>query len=289
MFDDKIKQMLSRYQLNTVQDHENALKEIIQEVALLGLWRSKFYEKAVFYGGSALRILYGLDRFSEDLDFSLIKPDPGFDIKKYLNAITTELESWGFEVSITSRKKESPIKSAFIKANTLIHLLKIKADLKTQKNATIKIKLEIDQNPAIGFTTQTNYYLNPVAFSIRTMSLSSLFGGKAHALLCRSKRNNIKGRDWYDLIWYVKAGIPCDLHYLENKMVQTGHLEAGQRLSEEMLHQLLCDKADQIDFNLAKKDVEPFLKSAIQREELTLWSNTFFTDYIIQKIKAPCT
>ncbi|WP_462267822.1 nucleotidyl transferase AbiEii/AbiGii toxin family protein [Desulfobacter sp.] len=287
MFDDKIKQMLSRYQLNTVQDHENALKEIIQEVALLGLWRSKFYEKAVFYGGSALRILYDLDRFSEDLDFSLIKPDPGFDIKKYLNAITTELESWGFEVSITSRKKESPIKSAFIKADTLIHLLKIKADLKTQKNATIKIKLEIDQNPAIGFTTQTKYYLNPVAFSIKTMSLSSLFGGKAHALLCRSKRNNIKGRDWYDLIWYVKAGTPCDLHYLENKMVQTGHLEAGQRLSEEMLHQLLCDKADQIDFNLAKKDVEPFLKSAIQREELTLWSNTFFTDYIIQKIKTP--
>lgn len=286
MFDQKINQMLSRYPLNTVQDHENALKEIIQELVLLGLWRSKFYEKAVFYGGSALRILYGLDRFSEDLDFSLIQPESGFEIKKYLNAVGTELEAWGFEVSITCKKSESPIESAFIKANTLIHLLKIKAGLKTQKNAMMKIKLEIDQDPATGFTTQTKYHLNPVAFSIKTMSLPSLFGGKAHALLCRSKRNNIKGRDWYDLTWYVKADIPCDLQYLENKMIQTGHLENGKTMSEEMLHQLLCDKAKQIDFHLVKKDVEPFLKSEIQKEELTLWSNAFFTDHIIKKIKA---
>ena len=106
MFDQKINQMLSRYQLNTVQDHENALKEIIQEVALLGLWRSKFYEKAVFYGGSALRILYGLDRFSEDLDFSLIQPEQNFNIEKHLSSIKTELESWGFEISAEKVKKK---------------------------------------------------------------------------------------------------------------------------------------------------------------------------------------
>ena len=288
MFDEKINQMLSRYELNTVQDHENALKEIIQEVALLGLWRSKFYEKAVFYGGSALRILYGLDRFSEDLDFSLIQPEQRFDIEKYLNSIATELESWGFKVSTYKPKKQTqgPIDSAFIKANTLIHLLKINTGLKTHRNAEMKIKLEIDQDPATGFTSEAKYHLNPMVFSIKTMSLPSLFGGKAHALLCRTERNNIKGRDWYDLIWFVKACVPCDLHYLQNKMIQTGHLEADQTLSEEMLHQLLRDKVDEIDFDLAKKDVEPFLKSAVQKEELTLWSNAFFTDYLIKKIEA---
>lgn len=287
MFDEKINQMLSRYELNTVQGHENALKEIIQEVALLGLWRSKFYEKAVFYGGSALRILYGLDRFSEDLDFSLIQPDRGFDIKKHLNSITTELESWGFEVSTEKPKKKAqgPIDSTFIKANTLIRLLKVNTELKTQKNKEMKIKLEFDQDPAIGFTSEVKYHLNPMAFSIKTMSLPSLFGGKAHALLCRTERNNIKGRDWYDLIWYVKAGVPCDLHYLENKMIQTGHLEVDQALSENMLHELLCEKADQIDFDIARKDVEPFLKDARQKEELSLWSREFFTDHLIKKVE----
>lgn len=287
MFDEKINQMLSGYELNTVQDHENALKEIIQEVALLGLWRSKFYEKAVFYGGSALRILYGLDRFSEDLDFSLIRPDQGFDIKKHLNSIATELESWGFEVSTEKLKKkvQGPIDSAFIKANTLIHLLKVNTGLKIQRNKVMKIKLEFDQDPAIGFTSEVKYHLNPMAFSIKTMSLPSLFGGKAHALLCRTERNNIKGRDWYDLIWYVKAGVPCDLHYLGNKMIQTGHLEADQTLSEDMFHELLCKKADKIDFDIARKDVEPFLKDARQKEELSLWSREFFTDYLIKEVE----
>ena len=287
MFDEKINQMLSSYELNTVQDHENALKEIIQEIALLGLWRSKFYERAVFYGGSALRIVYGLDRFSEDLDFSLIQPDHHFDIGRHLSSITSELESWGFEVSTEKKKKEKqgPIESTFIKANTLIHLLKINTGLTTQRNAVMKIKLEIDHDPATGFTSEVKYHLNPMAFSIKTMSLPSLFGGKAHALLCRTQRRNIKGRDWYDLLWYVKAGVPCDLNYLEKKMLQTGHLEAGQTLSKETLHELLRDKANQIDFDQAKQDVAPFLKKASQKDELNLWSKDFFTGYLISQVK----
>ena len=163
MFDKKIEQMLSRYELDTIHDHENALKEIIQEIALLGLWRSKFYEKAVFYGGSALRILHKLDRFSEDLDFSLIQPENTLNIKKYLGAVKSELELCGFEVSIEekNKKNESTIDSAFIKANTLIYLLKIDSNLKTRKNAVMKIKLEIDQEPAIGFTSDIKYHLHP--------------------------------------------------------------------------------------------------------------------------------
>ncbi len=286
MFDEKIEQMLKRYELNTIHDHENALKEIIQEVILLGLWRSKFYEKAVFYGGSALRILYKLDRFSEDLDFSLIAPEKDFDIKKYLGAVKSELELWDFEVSTEekNKKNESTIDSAFIKANTLIHLLKIDVNLKTHKNAVMKIKLEVDQDPAVGFTSELKYHLHPIPFTIKTMALPSLFAGKMHALLCRTRRTNIKGRDWYDLIWFVKNNIPCDLYYLKNKMAQTGHIDVSEALTKEKLIDFLSGKIKEIDFDLAKSDVEPFLKNLGQREELSLWSDAFFSDYLVQEI-----
>jgi len=286
MFDKKIEQMLSRYELDTIHDHENALKEIIQEIALLGLWRSKFYEKAVFYGGSALRILHKLERFSEDLDFSLIQPEKEFDIRKYLGAVKSELEFWGFEVSTEekNRKRKSTIDSAFIKANTLIHLLKIDSNLKTHKSAVMKIKLEIDQDPAIGFTSDLKYHLHPIPFTIKTMTLPSLFAGKMHALLCRTIRTNIKGRDWYDLIWFVKKNIPCDLYYLKNKMIQTGHINSSEVLTKDKLVELISKKIKEIDFVLAKSDVEPFLKNSGQRNELHLWSGTFFADYLIQEI-----
>ncbi len=278
--------MLNRYELNTVHDHENALKEIIQEIVLLGLWRSKFYEKAVFYGGSALRILHKLDRFSKDLDFSLIQPEKTFDIKKYLGAVKAELELWGFEVSAKeeNEKSKSTIDSAFIKANTLVHLLKIDSNLKTHKNAVMKIKFEIDQDPPIGFDSDLKYHLHPIPFTIKTMTLPSLFAGKMHALLCRTIRTNIKGRDWYDLIWFVKNNIPCDLHYLKNKMLQTGHIDLSEALTKEKLVELISKKSKEIDFSLAKNDVEPFLKNSRQKDELSLWSNDFFNGYLIHEI-----
>src|SRR5438309_3791037 len=112
--------MLDRYKCVTAQDYENALKEIIQEIALLGLWRAKFYEHAAFYGGSALRILYGLDRFSEDLDFTLLRPDKTFSLASYNQAIMDELRSFGFKVEVVTKTKKivSNIESAFIKADS---------------------------------------------------------------------------------------------------------------------------------------------------------------------------
>ncbi|MCK5784145.1 MAG: nucleotidyl transferase AbiEii/AbiGii toxin family protein [Desulfobacterales bacterium] len=286
MFDEKIEQMLSRYELHTVHDHENALKEIMQELVLLGLWRSKFYEKATFYGGSALRILHKLDRFSEDLDFSLIQPEKAFNIKKYLGAVKSELELWGFAVTTEEKDKKhkSTIDSAFIKANTLVHLLKIDSNLKTHKNAVMKIKLEIDIDPAMGFTSDVKYHLHPIPFTIKSMTLPSLLAGKIHALLCRTRKTNIKGRDWYDLVWFVKNNIPCDLHYLKNKMQQTGHIDFSETLTKEKLIELMSKKSKGIDFSLAKRDVEPFLKNAGQKDELSLWSDAFFNGYLIQKI-----
>ena len=89
---DTIKYMLDDYNCSSTAEYINALREIIQELALLGLWRSKFFEHAAFYGGTALRMLYGLNRYSEDLDFSLLTPNPGFSLEKYGNSLTKEMK-----------------------------------------------------------------------------------------------------------------------------------------------------------------------------------------------------
>ena len=196
------------------------------------------------------------------------------------------MELWGFEVSAKekNKKSKSTIDSAFIKANTLVHLLKIDSNLKTHKNAVLKIKFEIDQDPATGFDSDLKYHLHPIPFTIKTMTLPSLFAGKMHALLCRTIRTNIKGRDWYDLIWFVKNNIPCDLHYLKNKMLQTGHIDFSEAFTKEKLVEMISKKSKEINFSMAKKDVEPFLKNSRQKDELSLWSNDFFNGYLIHEI-----
>jgi hypothetical protein len=155
---------------------------------------------------------------------------------------------------------------------------------RAHKNAVMKIKLEIDQDPAIGFVSDIKYHLHPIPFTIKTMALPSLFADKMHALLCRTIRTNIKGRNWYDLIWFVKNNIPCDLLYLKNKMIQTGHIDLSEVLTKEKLVELISKKVKAIDFYLAKIDVEPFLKNSDQNDELSLWSEAFFNDYLIQEI-----
>ena len=161
-----------------------ALREILQEIALLGLWRSKFFEKAAFYGGTALRILYGIDRYSEDLDFSLLKPMPDFDISRYISALKREVRSFGFEVSVAVREKnaESTVQSAFLKADTLTHLLVIETaeDIARQipRGQVMKIRIEIDTDPPMGFDTENKFLLQPISFSVRTFVLPDLFAGK---------------------------------------------------------------------------------------------------------------
>ena len=271
--------MMRRYDCQTGRDYQNALREIIQEIALLGLWRSKFFEKAAFYGGSALRILYGQERFSEDLDFSLLQPDINFRLDTYGKAILTELESMGFNVSIEKKKKHinSAIKSAFIKANTLEHLIKIGFALKEQKRfhaqAMTKIKIEIDTDPPGRFHTEAKFLLQPFPFSVNTFSAPDLFAGKMHAVLCRIWGNRVKGRDWYDLLWFVSQKIPLNLKHLEARMRQTGHYNEIQGLTRERFLEYFLTKVETLDIDNAKKDILPFLHDPVQIE---VWSQKFF-------------
>lgn len=284
---DAIKIMLSRYNCKSTADYENALKEIIQEITLLGLWRSKYFEKAAFYGGSALRILYGLDRFSEDLDFSLLKKNKDFSLNDYLKAIEIELKSFGFSVTIEKKKKsvDSNIDSAFIKAGTLQNMIMIDTPkITTQKihpQKKMKIRLEVDVDPPLGFQVEAKYLFRPLPFSVNTYIQPDLFAGKLHAVLCRSWGNRIKGRDWYDLVWYVSRDISVHLKHLENRMKQTGNLKKGIYLTEKKLKEMLLEKVKTIDFDKAKKDVENLLKDT---SSLKLWSKEYFR-VVCQKIK----
>lgn len=282
-----IEKMLAKYDCHRVEDTVQALREIMQEIALLGLWRSKFFERAAFYGGTALRILYGLDRFSEDLDFSLLEPGPDFDLKTYSQALEKELASFGFDVRVEGRNKviETAVQSAFLKADTINQLLVIQAheDVVRQipSGQIIRIKVEVDTDPPGGFKTESKYLLQPIPFSVRSYTLPNLFAGKVHALLCRRWKNRVKGRDWYDLVWYCTHHPQLHLSHLEERMRQSGHYSREKKLSqvdfEGFVEQCIVD----VDIDQAKKEVLPFVR---QPEALDVWSKEFFMD-IVKRIE----
>ena len=280
-----VTRMLAKYEPKSVDDSVRALREIIQEVALLGLWRAKFFEHAAFYGGTALRILYGLDRFSEDLDFSLLTPSPDFNLGRYTASLEEELQAFGFNVRVEMVDKavESAVQSAFLKANTRNELLVIEAGEElTGQVATgqvLKVKIEVDTDPPPGFSTQTRYLLQPIPFAVRSYSLPDLFAGKMHAILFRKWKNRVKGRDWYDLVWYAANHPHLNLAHLEQRMRQTGHWSGDKNLSPVVFTDLLFETIDRLDVNQARKDVAPFVKD---QQLLALWSHDFFQDVASQ-------
>ncbi len=278
-----VARMLERYSPASAADTIRALREILQEIALLGLWRSKFFDKAAFYGGTALRILYGLDRFSEDLDFSLLRKSEGFDLSRYMDSLEKEVQSFGFEVSLTARKKNATtqIQSAFLKADTTKQLLVIQAAERfireISRGQVIKIKLEIDTDPPPGFGTENKYLLQPIPFPVRTFLLPDLFAGKMHAVLCRQWKSRVKGRDWYDLVWYIAHHPQLHLSHLQERMTQSGHLKKGETLSRKRFSELLDSAIERLHVDQARKEVEPFVR---EPEALAVWSKEFFRDIV---------
>ena len=278
---ESISRMLSKYECRGLNDSINALREILQEIALLGLWRGKFFEKAAFYGGTALRVLYGLDRFSEDMDFSLLKPLADFDIARYTEFLEKETRGFGFDVRMERIDKaiQTPVQSAFLKANTRNQLLVIETGeeiLQTiPKGQILKIKLEVDTDPPCGFETQTRYLLQPIPFAVRAFSLPDLFAGKIHAILYRRWKERVKGRDWYDLVWYAANYPDLNLYHLEQRMRQTGDWKGDKPLRRERLEELLTKAINELDVDQARKEVEPFVGDP---KNLAIWSRDFFFD-----------
>ncbi|EQB39156.1 hypothetical protein M947_08325 [Sulfurimonas hongkongensis] len=286
--------MLQNYDLSKDDPYE-ALREILQEIVLYALSDASFFNHAVFYGDTALRILYGLPRFSEDLDFSLLKPDPSFDLSKYEKAVLQTLKTYGFEAQIETKVKEqSAVQSAFIKGNTIKHLLAINApeDIVKSFNAgkLLKIKFEVDTEPPLNFQEEQKLHLTPTPFMVRSMKPSSLFAGKLHAVLCRGWQNRPKGRDWYDMVWYIQNKYQVDLTHLATRLIQSckalqdTEVELPKEIelyTPELLVNLLQKRVDTLDIELAKQDVHRFI---YDEKELEIWSKDFFFA-IIQIIK----
>lgn len=273
--------MMARYNCRTSVDDTNALREIMQEIVLLGLWRSKFFENAAFYGGTSLRIMHGLDRYSEDMDFSLLNATPDFDLGAYGRALEKELQAFGFTVSVQRKQKARPgaVQSAFLKADTWREVLVVATDEEivraVPKGRVLKIRLEVDTNPPGGFATKSRFLLQPIPFSVRTFTPSCLFAGKMHAVLCRRWQGRVKGRDWYDFVWFVARGTPLDLGHLAARMRQSGHLAADSNLTESLFRELFVQRVHDLDIASARKDVAPFVKDA---DATLVWSHAFFRD-----------
>jgi predicted nucleotidyltransferase component of viral defense system len=280
-----IKEWIAEYNPKNEEEILSALREIMQEITLAGLSRTDFYEKVAFYGGTALRIFYGLDRFSEDLDFSLLESDDSFTLEPYFLAIQTEFESLGIKVSIKERAKaqRSAIESAFLKTETIWKELVLEDVVKqtgVKSNKPIKIKIEVDRKPPQGFETEEKLLIRPFSFYVKCFTRRSLFAGKLHALLYRKWNIRVKGRDWYDLEWYIKKGIPLDVRHFMCRAKETGDWNQSE-INPEQILSLLKGKIDLVSFPDIKEDVVRFIKDD---QVLSIWSTNYFKD-LVEKMK----
>lgn len=270
-----IQERLATYRTKNQLDEENSLKEITQEIALSGLARAGFFKQAAFQGGTCLRILYGLNRFSEDLDFCLLKPNSKFSWQPYLVSLQSELEAYGYLLQIQDRSSPTAhVKAAFLKDDSLGKLLQLQ-HRSLNPTKSLRIKLEIDTNPPAGGLTELKNISFPVTVAVLSQDLPSLFAGKSHALLCRTWD---KGRDWFDFIWYVGRNICPNFSLLGNAVQQTGPWQ-GQNIevNKRWYFSAMEEKIRQVDWKKNKIDIVRFLKES-DRDLLHLWDQAFFLE-----------
>lgn len=257
--------MLSAYQIRTSDDNRNAVYEVMQQVILAGLYRGGFFKEAAFYGGTCLRIFHGLKRFSEDMDFSLLKKDPEFNLEKYFPAIIEECRSLGREVSITKKDKRNfgKVESAFLKDNTDVY------NISFQTEQSLKIKIEVDTQPPLGFQTEQRLLMTPFSFMARCFTLPGLYAGKMHAFTFRQWKNRVKGRDWYDFEWYVRNRVPLNFGHLQTRAKEFNGIDLTKESFLEMLKGRICAA----DISAVKQDVLPYV---VDKRDLEIWSNDYF-------------
>jgi len=274
-----IEQMLFKYEIKNTNDEINALKEIIQEIVLSGLSRGGFFDEAAFYGGTALRVFHKLDRFSEDLDFALVTPNKEFDLSKYFSYIEKEIKAYGLKLEISTKQKntDSNITSAFLKGDTLEHILKFfpneEKHIYDHILKDIKIKFEVDINSPSGATYEEKYKLLPSPHQIKLYDKESLLAGKIHAILCRGWKTRTKGRDLYDYIFFLASDTKVNIELIKNKLIESKYIEANSYFDINTLKELLIKKFNEIDYVDAKEDVIPFVKNV---DSLNIWSKEFF-------------
>jgi hypothetical protein len=275
-----IKEWLEEYKPQNAAEARQALREMMQEIALAGLQRSRFFEVAAFYDGTALRIFHGLDRFSEDLDFSLLEVNPDFSLQPFLDGMVREFAALGMSVSVAKKEKTKGgnIDSAFLKPDTAWQEITLEGIIPQERldklHADIKIKLEVDKKPPPGFQTEEKLLVRPFSFYTKCYQLPDLFAGKMHALLFRNWGNRVKGRDWYDMEWYIRKGVPLNLHHLALRSKDSNNWDSDA-MSPEDFRQLLEARISSVSIDRAKEDILPFIKDY---SRLDIWSRQYFND-----------
>ena len=276
-----IKEWIAEYKPRNTDEASQALREIMQEIALAGLSRGAFFEKAAFYGDTALRIFHGLDRFSEDLDFSLLEVNPKFTPDPFFPAIEAEFDALGLKVSIREKKKTlvNNIDSAFLKSDTVWRELVLEGTIPQNgldQKPSVIIKLEVDREPPLGFETEEKLLVKPVSFYVKCFTLPHLFAGKMHALLFRKWKENVKGRDWYDMEWYIKKGIPLDLNHFVLRARDSGDWKEDA-ITEKGFRDLLKEKITTVKMDRVKADIRRFI---VNPGRLDIWSPDYFLDLV---------
>lgn len=269
-----IDERLKAYASETIEDEAHALKEILQEIILYGISNAGFFDEAIFHGGSSLRILYGLPRFSEDLDFLLKAPNPEFEWEPFMRVIVETCNEFSIKPEVTDKSRaDKTVQKMFLKDDSIGKILDL--SFRHHPGKKLTIKLEIDTNPPAGSQVDIKFLEFPLDFSIIAQDLSSSFAGKCHALLCREY---IKGRDWYDFLWYVSKKVTPNFTFLTNAMDQQGPWKDKKNsVTENWFAKEMENKIHAIDWQKAVTDVEPFLKTN-DRKTLKLWSPDFFID-----------
>lgn len=259
--------MLDAYRKENGTATPNAEQEICQKIALAGLHRGGFFDHAAFYGGTCLRLFHGLPRFSEDMDFSLTEKRGDIHLENYFDAIREEFSITGFDITITKKDKKAfgKVESAFLKENTETY------DIKFQTKKLVKVKIELDTDPPLLFSTEQKLILQPYSFMVRCFTIPDLFAGKMHALVYRAWQRRVKGRDWFDFEWYVRNRVPLDFTHLQARIKEFN----GKDVSLEEFMRELRKKIADTDIELVKQDIKPYIK-ANQLHSLDIWTNEYF-------------
>jgi hypothetical protein len=278
---DLLRRRLADYAATDARQEEQALKEILQEVTLYALWRADFFEVAAFQGGTSLRLLYGLRRFSEDLDFILKSPNAAFVWSSYFDGLVEVLAEFGVRCELVDRSHmDRAVRQAMLKDDSIAHQL----DLSFYRGETgrkLKIKLEIDTCPPAASEFEYRYLDFPLDFEVCIQDLSSNFALKIHALLCRPY---LKGRDWFDFGWYVAQGVKPNLPHLAAALDQYGPWQGqGLQIDRQWLESALLDRIRAIEWPIAAQDVAPFL-AAPEQSGLKLWNERFFAGKIAKLV-----
>ncbi|NMA39918.1 MAG: nucleotidyl transferase AbiEii/AbiGii toxin family protein [Lentisphaerae bacterium] len=269
-----IQQRLLTYNCKTDIEEQQAIREITQEVVLAALGRGDFFKHALFQGGTCLRIFYGLNRFSEGMDFILREANPDFQLKDHIKHLTDELAAYGYNIEITDRNKaDATVKKAFLKDDSIGKVINLRHLNQAGSMAKIKIKLEVDTNPPSGSGHELKYLDFPFVSSVVVQDRPSLFAGKIHALLCREY---IKGRDWYDFIWYTSNRTSINYDFLTSAINQLGPWQ-GQSIAVDKAWLLneLKRKIVSMNWKQAAEDVRHFVR-VTEQPSLDLWSKELF-------------